>query len=163
PLLLAMAAFWLFSLAVPALCLLGEPSDTVVRVVKFNPLLRLPEFLVGIALGRLYLQRGPEARASGGWLAPTALAGLRVVLGLGDRLPELLLHDGLLAPLFAVLVYGLACGGGLLGRLLAAPVLVRLGEASYALYILHVPMRSWLYRALQRLGVDVEPSLPLFA
>jgi peptidoglycan/LPS O-acetylase OafA/YrhL len=52
-------------------------------------------------------------------------------------------HNGALLPLVALLVVSLALGGGAVGRVLGARPLVVLGEASYALYILHIPLLEW--------------------
>src|SRR6185295_6793308 len=82
-----------------------------------------------------------------------ALAGfLPVVFALGDgvqfigthgvtflRHPVPFTHNGLLAPAWALVVFGLA-HGGVPARWLGARPLVRLGEASYGLYILHAPI-----------------------
>jgi peptidoglycan/LPS O-acetylase OafA/YrhL len=59
--------------------------------------------------------------------------------------PRPLLANGLLVPLFAILIYSLAEGGGLLARLLSLPTLVLLGEANYGIYILQIPV-SYLLR-----------------
>jgi len=45
--------------------------------------------------------------------------------------------------------------------MLSLPVFVLLGEASYAIYILHVPLRNWMYRILDWIHPGVQPSLPL--
>jgi peptidoglycan/LPS O-acetylase OafA/YrhL len=49
---------------------------------------------------------------------------------------------GLLAPLFALLILALAIAPGPLGALLALPAMQRLGDASYALYLLHFPLAN---------------------
>src|SRR5207237_536668 len=81
----------------------------------------------------------PPAR-HGGALAAGAMAGIAAALIAGPSIPYPLLHNGLLVPLFAALVFGLAQGGGVLGRALASRPLVALGDASYALYILQFPL-----------------------
>jgi peptidoglycan/LPS O-acetylase OafA/YrhL len=73
------------------------------------------------------------------------------MLGPGSVLPYLLLHNGLLDPLFALLIYNLASGEGPLAALLSLPAMVVLGEASYALYILHIPLWDWMTYVLSRL------------
>ncbi len=128
--------------------------------LRYHPLVRLPEFLLGIGLGRLFSHpplRAGVARHAG----PLALAAAALILGvlaLGPRVPYVLLHNGLLAPAFAVLLLSLATGEGLPARLLRHPWLVRLGGASYSLYILHSPLqmvsRSVVGRALGREVLD---------
>jgi peptidoglycan/LPS O-acetylase OafA/YrhL len=138
-------------LTLPLAYALGSPEGWSARydseglwldVLRYHPLVRLPEFLLGIGLGRLYAH--PPLRAAvarhAGLLATTAAALILGVLALGPRIPYVLLHNGLLAPAFAVLLLALATGEGLPARLLRHPWAVRLGEASYSLYILHIPL-----------------------
>lgn len=110
-------------------------------VVKFNPLMRLPEFMAGMVVGKLFGRQIAQdaAAASGpGWLAPLAGAALVAVFSAaGERISPLLLYNGLLMPLYVLLIYGLARGRGPLEWLLSRRLFVRLGDASYGLYILH--------------------------
>jgi peptidoglycan/LPS O-acetylase OafA/YrhL len=52
-----------------------------------------------------------------------------------------------------------AIGGGWLDRALRHPALVRLSEASYAIYILHIPVNNWLLR-LDKHTLDLAASRP---
>jgi peptidoglycan/LPS O-acetylase OafA/YrhL len=52
----------------------------------------------------------------------------------------------MLRPLNATLLVGLALGGGWLARALSTRVALYLGKASYAMYILHVPVLWWYGR-----------------
>ncbi len=110
-------------------------------VLRYGPLTRLPEFVIGIIAGRWYLDLG-SPRASTRWVMVTiaALGVLGATLALSPALPYPLLHNGLLAPVFALLIVGLAAGGGPLAALLSTRPLVALGEASYSLYVLHLPV-----------------------
>ena len=113
------------------------------RVVSYNPLFRFPEFLVGIAAGRLHavLPRLSWQKADA-----LVLAGAGISLGVTALWPDLprdLLHNSLFSLAFAAIVLGLAQGGWV-ARWLQAPWLVRLGEASFALYVLQEPvMNAW--------------------
>lgn len=171
-LLAALALLWAAALAAPVAYTLLDPDAlggaqagsqaTWLVVLKFNPLLRLPEFAIGVLVGQLVVrwQRLPATRDRlrrlGPWLSGGAAVTLGVVLATGGRLPFALLHNGLLAPAFALLVVGLGAGGGALARLLGSRPLHALGEASYALYILHVPVYLW---SLHRLPF-IELGLP---
>jgi peptidoglycan/LPS O-acetylase OafA/YrhL len=46
----------------------------------------------------------------------------------------------------AVLLIGLALGGGFLARALSSSVAMYLGKSSYAMYILHIPILWWYHR-----------------
>jgi peptidoglycan/LPS O-acetylase OafA/YrhL len=163
--LIAAATAWTLSMVAPLLYLWLLPDGPAVPTphsrgmwlyaVKFNPLLRLPEFVVGVVAGRLFLRETrPDARRYA-WIQLAAAAAVLATLAASPRIPFLLLHNGLLAPVFAVLVYALARGAGPLSRVLSARVPVRLGEASFALYILHVPLLAWTTRAYA--AMDVRP------
>jgi peptidoglycan/LPS O-acetylase OafA/YrhL len=49
----------------------------------------------------------------------------------------------LLRPMNALLLLGLGLGGGWLARLFSLRPVVYLGKASYAMYILHIPILWW--------------------
>ncbi len=66
-----------------------------------------------------------------------------------------MIHDGLLMPLFACVILGLA-GDNLLAHALGIRPLVFVGEASYCLYLLHFNMWNLLHqtRVLDVLGLS---------
>jgi peptidoglycan/LPS O-acetylase OafA/YrhL len=134
-----------------------QPAGSWLAVVKFNPLIRLPEFVLGVLAGRWFLISAPSRRRDAGLELGAALA-LLVVLLCSPLLYYPLVHNGLLAPGFAVLVYALARGAGPLSRVLATPVLVRLGAASFALYILHAPLLAWIARGFRTTGITPPPQ-----
>lgn len=151
---------WQLIAAILALCAWGTAStlfcwahgldarvgsfDNWSNFAAFNPLMRLPEFVIGMATGRLFAL---QHQAPNKWLADAA-----VVLGLGatmlmvvQPLPTIFKHGPLLAPFFALAIWGLA-NQGLLARLLGLKPLVTLGDASYSLYILQVPVLDWWFQ-----------------
>ena len=99
------------------------------------PVLHLPEFACGIALGWIYLQTKITPR-SGQIAVWTSLVALLVALASSWQMPFLMLHNGLLLPLFALLVLGLT-QHNILSKVLSAAPLLLLGEASYSFYLLH--------------------------
>jgi peptidoglycan/LPS O-acetylase OafA/YrhL len=68
--------------------------------------------------------------------------------------PYVLLHDGLLMPLFGCIVLGLA-GENWLASAFSVRPLVVVGEASYCLYLLHFNLWNWIHdtHLPERLGV----------
>jgi peptidoglycan/LPS O-acetylase OafA/YrhL len=139
---LCALCIWIASLAAPAIYDAwtlhdwGTPIST--EFVQANPLVRLPEFVIGVLLGRHFLEtvraEGPQPGASHAWLAALALVVSWHFFG---QHPTSMLESSLLAPLYAWLIYQLARGGGVLGSLLSTSFMKRLGEASYALYLIH--------------------------
>ena len=151
---------WLACLA-PALAYEGldpdrighaTPSDEYfwLNALTLGPLPRLPEFVLGIALGRIYLDsRAREAiRARAVPVSIGASLLYVTALSCSSGVPYVLLHNGLLAPLVALIVLSLAADRGPLARLLSTPALVALGDASYAMYILHLPIEMYVLKAL---------------
>lgn len=169
-LLVAAAAAYALSLAAPVLYLALQPDGPApvtsqslgwwLGVVKYNPLVRLPEFVLGVIAGRLFLLERGGTRPWHARMEVAAAAGILAVLLASAWIPYALLHNGLLAPAFAVLVYALARGAGPVSRALSTRPLVRLGEASFALYILHVPLLAWIARGFRTAGV-AQPAQPL--
>jgi peptidoglycan/LPS O-acetylase OafA/YrhL len=120
-----------------------------------NPAMCLPEFAIGVIAGLLFLRRGdqPAARLVG--TPPKAMAkivGVAALLIWSYDFPtpgQISLLKLLVVPLFAVIIYCVACdSAGTSRRLLALPALMVLGEASYSMYILHVPIWNLLYDRL---------------
>ncbi len=123
----------------------------------------LPEFLLG-ALLYTALRRPSIARRIG---TDRVAVGLLVLGGL-------LLHFGapdlLSVGLFAALVLSLAANRGRVQAILDQPPLVKLGELSYALYLVHGFVEHLTTRLLEsgpgivdRAQLGVAPSLALFA
>ncbi|NRD47186.1 acyltransferase family protein [Corallococcus exiguus] len=166
----ALVGVWLLGLVPPVLYLVLRPDGPGtlnaasggmwLAVVKLNPLMRLPEFLLGVLLGLVFVRERAaataESRRSGAVMALAGAALLVAGFSQGAWIPYPLMHNALLAPASALLVYGLARGGGPLGQVLARPWLVHLGGASYALYLLQYPV-SELVHWMERF---VGPSSP---
>lgn len=147
-----------------------EEQNMWVHVFKFHPLLRLSEFLIGIQSARQFLWRAgqPEATSS----STRALWGARVAWGtficmmlplaLG-QIPYAMWHNGYLAPFFAAMVYRLAQGQLRVTAFFSKRLWVVLGEASYALYVLHVPVLYWIAAVGQRRAQTVVLEHPAVA
>ena len=176
-LLIALAITWVVSVVLFAAAWLevgvwvasSEDVTLFRRTLRFFPLLRVAEFAFGMLVGLVFLERRDESRAFRASPQLLALAGLvGLVIAVPLRATGVLeaVHQQLLLPLFGLLVYGLAYGRGLVARALAVPFIVLLGEASYALYILHGPVHSLLGAADGALGTGVHASVwwvPMYA
>jgi peptidoglycan/LPS O-acetylase OafA/YrhL len=105
--------------------------------LKFFPVQRLPELVAGIAAALLV-----RDRAAPRWLA---VSGIAIVAAGALRLvPYAYLHSGVLLPLFVALVASRDHDGA--ASPLAGAWSVALGRASYATYIVHVPLFLLLAR-----------------
>jgi peptidoglycan/LPS O-acetylase OafA/YrhL len=137
----------------------GVDLDSYFRFLNPNPLIRLPEFLLGVWLGARFQKIQPVAQPSTPgvllwtmmeaaalllcywtsstifrmWVDPAfpagALSGVRTyLLGSGSALS------------FAVLIWIFAYQRGIASRLVGTRPVVFLGEISFALYLIHVPL-----------------------
>ncbi len=103
------------------------------NIIKFNPFARLPEFLLGMGFGALFLRSKPTAPLSP-ILAGTAF--LVLAIALRAEIPYPIMHTGLLALGFGLVIFGFATQTP--AGILASRPLVVLGEGSYSFYLLHV-------------------------
>lgn len=108
----------------------------------FFPLVHLPQFIFGMALGRLYLfgpKVSPRIHVVMFCVGATALL---LVFGLHWLFPWWVRTDAVLVLLFGLVIYGAARAESAF-RVLASPWMMLLGEASYSIYILHVAIVVW--------------------
>jgi peptidoglycan/LPS O-acetylase OafA/YrhL len=142
-----LAGFWLLGLVPHTIYLLTNPdhlphmadrysSGIWIETLKYTPGAYLCTFLAGLTLGHLHEAAALSRRA-------------RVVVGvsgfalawfacyhLTDRMPYILVHGGLLTPIFALIILGLA-GPSSLASIFSIRPLVVVGASTYALYLLH--------------------------
>jgi peptidoglycan/LPS O-acetylase OafA/YrhL len=163
--LLILLGVWLASLVLPALYMHFNPDGDAhpdrysvgvwMRAIKFMPLQHLPSFLFGMALGFLNEKIRPESRKRLA-VGLLAFAALYLVLCIGDHLPYVMMHDGLLMPLYAGVVLCLA-GQNPVARFFGLLPFIAIGEASYCLYLLHFNLWTLLHdsHVLERSGLIV--------
>ena len=145
----------------------GETTLLWKNILSFNPLLRLPEFLVGVFAGRLFLAAKNNQKLA----TPLVVLGVAVVSALvlvADRIPRPMISAGILSPAFAAIIYGLALRPRW-ASFLEMGALVLLGDASYSLYLLHstvisavydhIPPLQWALRAAVAFLAAVAASL----
>jgi peptidoglycan/LPS O-acetylase OafA/YrhL len=111
------------------------------------PIFRLPDFSLGIIAGLIYA-RGWRSIPNRGMLFGVSLA-LALFAGVFSPLLPLCFRAPLAAPLFALLVYSLACSRGPFARLLAWRPIYKLGDASYSIYILQSPLMAYFLYVTQ--------------
>ena len=149
-----MAAYWLTP----------NPESfgfALVLVIYKSPLLRIWEFLIGATLGALFLQTRPQPAAAAvqtvlhhasvrNMLLIMAIGGILAVAympipqGAMADMSDALRWYVLYTPSFVLIIAALAWGPTWATPILTHPWLVRLGEASYALYIFHDVIRGYL-------------------
>ena len=142
-------------------------QDSLLRwLFYFNPVARLGEFFLGMAAAHLFLQR----KSSLASLRSTQTSMLVFAAVVGAVAIHIFLYDvvasrsvtigriasPLYAPAVAVVMYLVARYDTFSSRFFSSPLLVRIGEASYSIYLLHEVLPS-LYKRLGILAID--PSL----
>jgi peptidoglycan/LPS O-acetylase OafA/YrhL len=157
--------FWVVGLIPHSIYVLRDPdhfgqaatrySDGLwINTLKYTPLPYLCTFLAGLTLGRLHEAAKLSVRArvaigvagfAGVWFAAYHLA---------EQMPYVMVHGGLLTPLFAAIILGLA-GPSPLARVFSWRPLVAVGASTYALYLLHFNVFELLqqHHVWERLGL----------
>ncbi len=111
-------------------------SSQLIRFLKYTPLPYVCTFLSGVTLGKLQLALTLTPRQrfliSAFSLAAVGVFFYTVVL----HTPYLLMHGGLMTPLFAALVLGLS-GPHAISAVFSWRPLLLVGESSYCLYLIH--------------------------
>ncbi|MEO6981742.1 MAG: acyltransferase [Edaphobacter sp.] len=126
------------------------------RKQSYDPVPHLFIFLLGICLARLsvWISENPERLQRLQQYAPWMLLGSSatvLAIPVFDlQIPEILMQHGLLAPLFGLMILAFASGNRLISSLFSANWLVVLGEGSYALYLIHVPIGAIFRRWIER-------------
>ena len=137
----ALAAVWVWCLVPAGAYVLADGGPRWLTAINHHPLSRFPEFLFGVVLARLMVA-SPRLRVPR-WTAAAGVALLAAALLWLPAAVFPLAHNGLLAPLHGVVIAGLAAGGGVIARLLATRPMRKLGNASFAMFLVHVPLYAW--------------------
>lgn len=151
-----LLTIWIVGLVPHSLYLLLNPdhlvgpvdrysSTQLIRFLKYTPLPYVCTFLSGVILGKLQHALTLTQRQR---LVLSAISLGLVVLFFYtqvDRTPYLLMHGGLLTPLFAALVLGLS-GPHAISAIFSCRPLLLVGESSYCLYLLHFNVFQLIHR-----------------
>ncbi|MCJ2079778.1 acyltransferase family protein [Methylobacterium sp. J-090] len=119
----------------PGLSLIAPTTDAatiLAQAIKYNPLLRLPEFVAGLLLFVLW----ERVRLPVPVLLAAAGAAALVLVAMVEKIPEPLMHNGLTALVWAPVILA---GAQVRSGPLTAGWFVFLGRISFALYLLHAP------------------------
>jgi peptidoglycan/LPS O-acetylase OafA/YrhL len=147
PLAAMVLGFWALGLVPHTIYLFTNPDHLPhladrytdglwLNVLKYTPVAYVCTFLAGLTLGRLHdaLALSPRARVLLGLTGFTA-AGF-MAYNVTPGLPYIIVHGGLMTPIWAMVILGLAGPSWLAGIFSWRP-LVAVGASTYALYLLH--------------------------
>lgn len=153
----ALLSMTYFLIVLVAICRETQPDP--LQFWAFFPILHLPLFVFGMALGRLYLfgpRLSPRGHAA---MLGFGLCVLVLVFGGAWMLPGWTRSDPAIVLIFALIIFG-GAGASSVAPLFALPGFVLLGEASYSIYILHIPFRDvWLSFTGNAMGLALPPWL----
>ena len=140
-------------------------GDWTLPIYTLSPLARWPEFLAGIGLAGLARGWRPPSRSPALMLLGTGLTWLAVAVALRDSITAHGLHLLPVAlPGFVLVVAACWALGDRDAGPLSAPAFVLLGETSYALYLVHAPLHSYLLAVVNRVvGRGYDTSWGVFA
>ncbi len=140
---------------VPAAALSWAPKP--VQMFTFDPLLHLPAFIAGAAVGRLYVLRLQDPCSAverwANWVCVAGIAGLLAAIRLLPfHAADGLARTGILIPFFCAIVYGLAAGTWF-SKPLSGRAMNVLGEASYSAYLLQYVVWYTYFAVVKRFAV----------
>lgn len=143
------ASIWIVNQLVVALILPHVSKPTI----TFHPLLHLSTFSLGILLARWQISQREKVGAHKpsrsqlivAWMA--GLSSLIIAMQAGDTIASPYWNAGLLTPGFALILWACTGNESLIVRALSVKWLVVLGEASFGLYLIHVPLNH-LFKVL---------------
>ena len=141
---------------------LADP-ESAHRWLYVTPLTRLGDFTLGILAARLYTQTRGRVRLArvGSLLATVAGLVTLALMAWPSNLYSAWSLDLAYALPAAVLIFGLAAAPlSLPARMLSIPIVVLLGEASYAFYLVHMPALG--YFGAGRWVVATSPTTVLY-
>lgn len=150
-------------LILPFVIATAQPGqhEMLLTAGRYLPALHLPEFLLGICVARLRsieslsLWRSRLDR----WGFLFGLLAALAVISLYEQIPMLVFHNGLLAPIFSLMIFSLASENAVGASVLRRPTLAILGRASYAVYILHQPLKNFVLWSARNLGLTDSVGL----
>ena len=137
--------------------------------LSYQPFGHLAEFLLGICTAHLYLihAKSPCWSAITRRLSPVAAllaaSSFLAIPVFSLEIPVPYLQHGLLVPIYSVLILAFASGSPVIAKLFSRNGFVILGEASFALYLIHMPLLMLLRRPMQTHPYVTPPAFALIA
>ncbi|WP_162555847.1 acyltransferase family protein [Reichenbachiella versicolor] len=150
---------WMSTQIISYLMVLFMREDSVWLFISFHPLMHLNEFLIGCFTALVYLSK-PSISDS---IKNFSLIFSATILLLLLKYPLLGVNykNGFLAPVFSIIIYALSGIQGRVKKILSLPCLVILGEISYALYILQVPVHNLSYYLFGQINLR-DPAVSFY-
>jgi peptidoglycan/LPS O-acetylase OafA/YrhL len=129
----------------------GDRPD---NFLSFFPLMHINEFLMGNLAGLLFIWKLHRRKANYDWLILILMAFLVLILKFHPELVNY--HDGILVLLYVPLIIAIALNTGILTSIFKMKPLVYLGEISYSIYILQIPVFYWCLATLHHFHLSLN-------
>jgi peptidoglycan/LPS O-acetylase OafA/YrhL len=113
----------------------GKWAALLLELIEYFPLGRLPEFMIGIAAYVFWSAHRERISAFVGFSFFAAMAA--IILLFHKSIPEIMLQNGATAVAWVSLIVAAASTRG---GVLTHPIAVFLGQVSFSLYLLHIPV-----------------------
>lgn len=150
------AGWWKTLAAAAVACVLTRVLWRMGVSDNLKPLIHLADFLMGIAASNVFDLLTSRGKAPAGpWLYIPGFLGVATLIAYAPLLPGTLDLNTAIRPFNALLLVGLGLGGGWIARALSTRPLVYMGKASYAMYILHIPMLWWAVGWRMRFATEI--------
>lgn len=118
------------------------PHTVSHEFISYFPLLHLNEFLIGNLAGLFFVKNFKERKFD------LSIILIFVAILLSLIYIPLNFHNGLMAVFFIPLIYLISCNNGWMTRIFSLKPMEYLGEISYAIYIVHIPVLYLLRKVL---------------
>jgi len=129
--------FWFLSQTVFLYLLYTHSFDKQINYILYLPLFHLNEFLAGNLLGFFIIKKSPLKSNTDFVII---ILSLIIILSMYFISPYKIFHNGLLAPIFGLLIFFIAVNNGMLTNVFTNSILILLGEISYGIYIYQFPV-----------------------
>lgn len=161
---LGVILFWFASQIVLIMglhCFHNSYQSNIHDVLYFNPLMHLNEFLIGILGAKIYLYLNAKGRFTYSWLVILLCCVLFYVM-INYHIPYISYHNGFLGIVFLPLIIFLSLDKSLISKIFTLKPFVFLGEISYGIYILQVPVYILAQQIFDKLGLAYSFNRYLF-
>jgi peptidoglycan/LPS O-acetylase OafA/YrhL len=138
-----IAAVWLINIFVYYLMIKGEVNY---NFREYHPIVHLSTFLVGMTAGLFYLRYSGFLVKYFKWISlftVLSIAWMLAAIYWGFHVVEYH-HNGMFAPVFVLIILTLASKRTIISDWFSKRPFIFLGEISYGIYILQVPVLLWI-------------------
>ena len=127
----------------------GPSSILTFNFIRFNPVINVLEFIMGISIARLLMLSKVEKRLYFPGLILTALCSILLVRTFFN-VNDMLTRSAVFIPLFLLFLTHLHQSKGLLTQILSNRFCVYLGEISFSIYIVHGAIGQLFYKKVMK-------------